>query len=64
MAGRSWRLSARARACLLHATYLLPAAMLTLTYMYLLSREGKSRTAMLLGVGSLAAVLPIVVESA
>ncbi len=51
-------------ACSFHATYLLPAAMLTLTYMLLLWRDGRWRAALLLGVGSLLAVLPVIVHTA
>jgi hypothetical protein len=51
-------------ACFFHATYLLPAAMLTLTYMLLLWRDGRSRAALLLGIGSLLAVLPVVIHAA
>jgi hypothetical protein len=50
-------------ACCFHATYLLPSAMLTFTYMLLLWRDGRSRAALFLGAGSLLAVLPVVVHA-
>ena len=51
-------------ACLMHATYLLPAAMLTLGYVYLLCAKANRAPQMFLGVGSFAAVLPVIVETA
>jgi hypothetical protein len=48
-------------AAVFHATYLLPAALLTLTYMLLLAWDGRWRPALLLGVCALLAVLPVVV---
>jgi hypothetical protein len=51
-------------ACLVHATYLLPAASLTLTYMLMLRRDGRARAALQVGAATLLAVLPVVVYSA
>ncbi|MCE9530202.1 MAG: hypothetical protein K8T89_03560 [Planctomycetes bacterium] len=51
-------------ACCLHATYLLPAAMLTIVYMVELYRDGRARTAIQLGIGSLLTVLPVVLHTA
>jgi hypothetical protein len=48
----------------LHATYLLPGAMLTLAYMHVLWWGGRRRAAVLLGAGTLVAVLPVVAYSA
>jgi len=48
-------------AAIFHSTYLLPAAFLTLAYMVVLWRDGSRRGALLLGAGSLIAVLPVVV---
>lgn len=50
-------------ACLMHATYLLPAAMLTLGFMFATWRQGRGRAALLLGAGSLLLVLPAVIYS-
>jgi hypothetical protein len=44
-----------------HATYLLPAALLTLTFMLLLWHDSRRRLALLVGAGALLAVLPVVV---
>lgn len=49
-----------AAACTVHATYLLPAALLTFAYTIVLIRDGRWRAAMLFGIGTLLAVLPIV----
>jgi hypothetical protein len=46
-----------------HATYLLPGAMLVLAYMHVLWWGGQRRAAMLLGAGTLLAVLPVTVYS-
>jgi hypothetical protein len=46
-------------ACAFHATYLLPAAWLTLAYMHVLWHGGRRRACVALAVGTLAAVLPI-----
>jgi Domain of unknown function (DUF6798) len=48
-------------AAIFHSTYLLPAAFLTLAYMVVLWRDGRGRAALMLGAGSLLAVLPVVV---
>ena len=47
-------------AAIIHPTYLLTAAILTLTYMAVLAREERWRSALLLGAGSLLAVSPVV----
>jgi hypothetical protein len=52
-----------AGAAILHPTYLLSAALLTSTYMALLCWAGRWRAAVLLGAGSLCAVLPVVIYS-
>jgi hypothetical protein len=52
-----------AAAATVHATYLLPAAMLTVTYMIVLACDGRWRTAVLTGACSLLAVLPMVAYS-
>src|SRR5207247_5586339 len=49
-----------AAACAVHATYLLPAALLTLACMAILTRAGRWRAAVLLGAGTLLAVAPVV----
>src|SRR5262249_25645534 len=55
--GRIWLAAFLAAAtCALHATYLLPAALLTLTYMLVLARGGRPWAALLLGAGTLLAV--------
>jgi hypothetical protein len=46
-----------------HATYLLPGAMLVLAYMHVLWWGGQRRAAVLLGAGTLLAVLPVTVYS-
>jgi hypothetical protein len=46
--------------CALHATYLLPAAMLTAAYMFALFRDGRPWFALLLGIATLIAVAPVV----
>jgi Domain of unknown function (DUF6798) len=46
-------------ACIFHATYLLPAAWLTLGYMHVLWHGGRRRASFALGAGILVAVLPI-----
>src|SRR5262249_31082393 len=48
-------------AAIFHSTYLLPAAYLTLAYMAVLWWEGRGRAALLFGIGSLVAVLPVVI---
>jgi len=48
-------------ACLIHPTYLLPAALLTVTYLVLLRRSAGDRSALLHGLLALALVAPIVV---
>ncbi len=58
-----WTALLAAVACTFHATYLLPAALLTLAYMFVLYREGRGRAALALGAGTLLAVLPVVVYS-
>jgi hypothetical protein len=50
-------------AAIVHATYLLPAAFFMATYVALLCRAGRWRIGLLLGAGSLGAVLPIVIYS-
>jgi hypothetical protein len=50
-----------ALAAVMHATYLLPAAFLTLAYLYLLLRAKRLRAALFGGVWSLLLVLPAVV---
>lgn len=47
-------------AAVVHPTYLLPAALLDLTYMAVLYRQGRGRTGLLLGVVALLVVLPVV----
>ncbi len=47
-------------AAVVHPTYLLPAALLDLTYMAVLYRRGRGRTGLLLGVVALLVVLPVV----
>jgi hypothetical protein len=47
-------------AAVVHPTYLLPAALLDLAYMFVLYREGRGRTGLLLGAVALLAVLPVV----
>jgi hypothetical protein len=49
-----------ALACLLHATYLVPAAMLTIAYVLVLFANGRPWTAILIGIGTLVAVMPVV----
>jgi hypothetical protein len=46
-------------ACVFHATYLLPAAWLTLGYMHVLWHGGRRRASIALGAGMLVAVLPV-----
>lgn len=46
-------------ACVFHATYLLPAAWLTLAYMHVLWHGGRRRACIALSAGMLVAVLPI-----
>jgi hypothetical protein len=46
-------------ACVFHATYLLPAAWLTLGYMHVLWHGGGRRASIALGAGMLVAVLPV-----
>ncbi len=48
-----------AAAAVVHPTYLLPAALLTLTYMLVLYRDGRGRTSLVLGAAALLAVLPV-----
>ncbi|MFO0811226.1 MAG: DUF6798 domain-containing protein [Gemmataceae bacterium] len=48
-------------ACWIHATYLLPAALLTLGFQLVLIREGRWRAALAFGVALLVAVSPVVV---
>ncbi len=50
-------------ACIVHATYLFPAAFLTLAYIVALLRERRRREAILLGLVSMIAVLPVVIYS-
>jgi hypothetical protein len=50
-------------AAIVHPTYLLPAAFFVATYVVLLCRAGRGKTGLLLGAGSLGAVLPIVIYS-
>src|SRR5262245_7910940 len=60
--GRPWLAAGCAcAAAILHSTYLLPAALLTVGYMAALRRERGDWPALLLGAGSLAAVSPVVV---
>jgi hypothetical protein len=47
-------------ACAFHATYLLPAALLTLAFFWILVRGGRWRAALLLAIGMLLAVSPVV----
>ena len=49
-----------AAACTIHPTYLLPAALLTVAYILVLMRDGRWWAAILLGLGTLLAVLPVV----
>lgn len=44
-----------------HATYLLPAAMLTLSYMVVLASEKQRRKSLLVGIWALVLVLPVVI---
>lgn len=53
--------AAIAASCSFHATYLLPAALITTAYMVVLVRDGRLRTALLLGAGTLVSVLPILI---
>jgi Domain of unknown function (DUF6798) len=49
-----------ALSCALHATYLLPAALLTIAYVFVLFRDGRPWIAVLLGLATLVAVAPVV----
>ncbi len=63
--GRVWLAgTCAALAAVLHATYLLGAAFLTLAYLFCLWRAGRPRAAVLLGLWTLALVSPAVVYSA
>lgn len=53
--------AAIAASCSLHATYLLPAALITTAYMVVLVRDGRLRASLLLGAGTLLSVLPILI---
>ncbi len=60
---RGWLVFAAAfaaAACTIHPTYLLPAALLTVAYIFVLIRDRRWWAALLLGTGTLLAVLPIV----
>ena len=48
-----------AAACAVHATYLLPAALLTLAYIFVLVRDGRWWAAFFLGTATLLCVLPV-----
>lgn len=50
-------------ACFMHATYLLPCAMITLGYMFELARVGRNRSALFVGTALLVLVSPVVYYS-
>jgi hypothetical protein len=50
-------------AAIMHPTYLLTAGLLTATYLVLLARAGQWKAGLIVGAGSLAAVLPVLVYS-
>jgi hypothetical protein len=59
---RGWSLFAvvfAAAACAVHAAYLLPAALITLAYVFVLVRDGRLWAALLVGTATLVAVLPV-----
>jgi len=58
-----WAVVFLAAGCWMHATYLLPGALLTVAYLLSLFRERRTRAAIFLASSALLAVLPIVVDA-